>query len=70
MPPRHWRLLFVKILQPQIKVFGLRGGTVARLTFEGLDRWAVEPAAYEFDSARGNLPGPDIVRIDRLIALS
>ena len=29
----------------------------------------VEPAA-EFDSTRGNLPDPDIVRIDRLIALS
>ena len=29
----------------------------------------VEPAAY-FDSTRENLPGPDIARVDRLIALS
>ena len=39
---------------------------VARLDFEGIDGRAppgVEPAA-EFDSARGNFPGPDMVRID------
>ena len=45
---------------------------VARLKLKGIDGRAppgVEPAA-SFDSARGNLPGPDIVRIDRLIALS
>ena len=40
---------------------------VARLKLEGIDGRApqgVEPAA-QFDSTRGNLPGPDIVRIDR-----
>ena len=40
--------------------------------FLGIDGRApptVEPAAL-FDSARENSPGPDIVRIDRLIALS
>ena len=45
---------------------------VARLRLKGIDGKApptVEPAA-QFDSTRGNLPGPDIVRIDRLIALS
>ena len=45
---------------------------VARLKLKGIDGRAppgVEPAAY-FDSTRGNSPGQDIVRIDRLIALS
>ena len=45
---------------------------VARLKLKGIDGRAppgVELAAH-FDSTRGNLPGPDIVRIDRLIALS
>ena len=45
---------------------------VARLKLKGIDGRAppgVEPAAL-FDSTRGNLPGPDIVRIDRLRALS
>ena len=41
---------------------------VARLKLKGIDGRAppgVELAA-QFDSTRGNLPGPDIVRIDRL----
>ncbi len=45
---------------------------VARLKLKGIDGRAppgVEPAA-QFDPTRENLPGPDIVRIDRLIALS
>ena len=45
---------------------------VAKLKLKGIDGRAppgVEPAAY-FDSTRGHLPSPDIVRIDRLIALS
>ena len=45
---------------------------VARLKHKGIDGRAppgAEPAA-EFDSTRENSPGPDIVRIDRLIALS
>ena len=44
---------------------------VARLKLKGIDGRAppgVELAA-QFDSTRENLPGPDIVRIDRLIAL-
>ncbi len=45
---------------------------VARLKLKDIDGRAppgVEPAAY-FDPTRENLPGPDIVRIDRLRALS
>jgi hypothetical protein len=41
---------------------------VARLKLKGIDGRApqgMEPAA-QFDSTRGNLPGPDTVRIDRL----
>ena len=44
----------------------------ARLKLKGIGGRAppgVEPAA-QFDSTRGNFPGPDIVRIDKLIALS
>ncbi len=44
---------------------------VARLKLKGIDGRAppgVELAA-QFDPTRENLPGPDIVRIDRLIAL-
>ena len=51
---------------------GSGGSMVAKLKLKGIDGRAppeVEPAA-EFDSTRGSLPGPDIVRIDRLIALS
>ena len=42
---------------------------VARLKLKGIDGRAppgVEPAA-QFDSTRGNLPGPDIIRIDGCI---
>ena len=45
---------------------------VARLKLKGIDGRAppgVEPAAL-FDSTRGNLQGPNIVRIDTLRALS
>ena len=52
--------------------FGSGGSLVAKLKLKGIDGKAppgVELAA-QFDSTRGNLPGPDIVRIDRLIALS
>ncbi len=45
---------------------------VAKLKLKGIDGRAppgVEPAAY-FDPTRENSPGPDTVRIDRLIALS
>ena len=44
----------------------------ARLKLEGIDGRAplrVEPAA-SFDSTLEKSPGPDMVRIDRLIALS
>ena len=54
------------------KFSGSGGSTVARLKLKGIDGRAppgVEPVA-QFDSTRENLPGPDIVRIDRLIALS
>ena len=45
---------------------------VARLKLEGMDGRAppgVKPAA-SFYSTRENSPGPDMVRIDRLIVLS
>ncbi len=54
------------------KSLGSGGSMVARLKLKGIDGRAppgVEPAAL-FDPTRGNLPGPDIGRIDRLIALS
>ena len=45
---------------------------VARLKLKGIDGRAppgLEFAA-QFDSTRGNSPGPDMARIDRLTALS
>ena len=54
------------------KSLGSGGSMVARLKRKGIDGRAppgVEPAAY-FDSTRGNFRGPDIVRIDILIAFS
>ncbi len=54
------------------KFLGSGGSMVARLKLKGIDGRAfpgVEPAAY-VDPTRGNSPGPDIVRIDRLRALS
>ena len=54
------------------KFLGSGGSMVARLKLKGIDGRAppgVELAA-QFDSTRENSPGPDIVRIDRLIALS
>ena len=54
------------------KFLGSGGSMVAKLKLKGIDGRAppgVELAA-QFDSTRENLPGPDIVRIDRLIALS
>ena len=56
----------------ETKVSGFRGSMVAKLKLKGIDGRAppgVEPVA-QFDSTRENLPGPDIVRIDRLRALS
>lgn len=54
------------------KFLGSGGSMVARLKLKGIDGRAppgVEPAAL-FDSTRGNSPGPDTIRIDRLRALS
>ena len=54
------------------KLLGSGGSMAARLKLKGIDGRAppgVEPVA-QFDSTRENLPGPDIVRIDRLRALS
>ncbi len=54
------------------KSLGSGGSMVARLKLKEIDGRAppgVEPAA-KFDTTRENLPGPDIVRIDRLRALS
>lgn len=54
------------------KSLGSGGSMVARLKLKGIDGRAppgVEPAA-QFDSTRGNLPGQDLRRIDRLIAFS
>ena len=54
------------------KSLGSGGSMVARLKLKGIDGRAppgVEPAA-QFDSTRGNLPGQDARRIDRLKAFS
>ena len=54
------------------KFLGSGGSMVARLKLKEIDGRApqgVEPAA-SFDSTRGNSPGPDKIRIDRLRALS
>ena len=59
-------------LYEKSKSLGSGGSIVARLKLKGIDGRAppgVEPPA-QFDSTRRNLPGPDVVRIDRLIALS
>ena len=56
----------------KLKCLGSGGSMVAKLKLKGIDGRAppgVEPVA-QFDSTRENLPGPDIVRIDRLRALS
>ncbi len=56
----------------KLKSLGSRGSMVTRLKLKEIDgraRPGVESAAY-FDSTRENLPGPDIVRIDRLRVLS
>ena len=57
-------------LYEEPKCLGSEGSMVARLKLKGIAGRAqseVEPAA-QLDSARGNLPGPDIARIDRLMA--
>ena len=73
MPTRDWNGYHaVSVPYEKSKSLGCGRSMVARLKLKGIDGRAppgVEPAA-EFDSTRGNLPGPDIVRIDRLIALS
>ncbi len=54
------------------KFLGSGGSMVARLKLKGIDGRAppgVELAAQS-DPTQKNLPGPDIVRIDRLRALS
>ena len=75
MPTRDWcSLVFVTPSAPTVKSKFLGSGwsMVARLKLKGIDGRAppgVEPAA-QFDSTRENSPGPDMVRTDRLIALS
>ncbi len=74
MPTRDWWGLVTSPSAPYEKsqVFGFWGSMVARLKLKEIDGRAppgVEPAA-QFDPTRENLPGPDIVRIDRLRALS
>ncbi len=59
-------------LYEKSKSLGSGGSMVARLKLKEIDGRAppgVEPAA-QFDPTRENLPGPDIVRIDRLRVLS
>ncbi len=59
-------------LYEKSKSLGSGGSMVARLKLKEIDGRAppgVEPAA-KFDPTRENLPGPDIVRIDRLRVLS
>ena len=77
-PKNHadWRLEVVSFMTPSApyeKCFFVSGRSmVARVKLEGIDGAAppgVEPAA-QFDSTRENSLGPDIVRIDSLVALS
>ncbi len=59
-------------LYEKSKSLGSGGSMAARLKLKEIDGRAppgVEPAA-KFDPTRENLPGPDIVRIDRLRVLS
>jgi len=73
MPTRDWRRIKTpSVSKEKSKSLGSGGSMVARLKLEGIDGRAppgVEPAAQS-DSTLRNLPGPDIGRIDRLIALS
>ena len=73
MPTRDWSgLNTISVPYEKSKFLGSGGSMVARLKLKEIDGRAppgVAPAAY-FDSTRGNLPAPDLVRIDRLIALS
>ena len=74
MPTRDWWTFVTTPSAPyeKSKSLGSGGSMVARLKLKGIDGRAppgVELAA-QFDSTRENLPGPDIMRIDRLIALS
>ena len=72
-----WRLGVVTFMAPSApcensKFLGSGRSVVVRLKLKGFDGRAlprVAPAA-SFDSTLENQPGPDIVRIDRLIALS
>ena len=66
------RYLVLSDSYEQSEIMGSGRNMVASLKPKGIDGRAppgVELAA-QFDSTRENLPGPDIVRIDRLIALS
>ena len=74
MSTRDQRALYTTSLAPygKPKFLDSGGSMVAKLKLKGIDGRAppgVEPVA-QFDSTRENLPGPDIVRIDRLRALS
>ena len=75
MPASDLQVCKTKTLQGasgKPKLVGSGGSMVAKLKLKGIDGRAppgVEPVA-QFDSTRENLPGPDIVRIDRLRALS
>ena len=60
------------MLREKSEKSGCGGSMVARLKLKEIDGRAppgVESAA-QFDSTRGNLPGQDMGRIDRLRALS
>jgi len=53
------------------KSLGSGGSMVARLKLKGIDGRAPPGVKHwQIDSTWGNSPGPDITRIDRLIALS
>jgi hypothetical protein len=73
MPTRDWEQEYLlSAPYEKSKSLGSGGSMVARLKLKGIDGRAppgVELAA-QFDSTRGNLPGPDIARIDRLVVLS
>ncbi len=58
--------------EKSISVWSLGGSIVARQKLKGIDGGAPQEvdSVAQFDPTRGNLPGPDRSRNDRLIALS
>ncbi len=73
MSTRDCQLLFMTLTAPyeKSKSLGSEGSMVARLNLKKLTEGHHQEWSLRLNlTTRGNLPGPDIVRIDRLRALS